>query len=256
MTNNLNPLYVFKWFFNTLNKISKQKEPTPGYIPAPPEPPFPIMQNVTLPSIIIETTEFDPTQFDKPILWKYYPDKSRKIWIAKNYQEYITPDTELVSYFTDNIEFLQNNNTIHIQFKNKEPINFKYRIDDARLCRESGQDYKDCWDISDFWMNPDYYIWNKFEGDCDDYALLMASVFEKLKIPYMVITGYQRTALGNIGDTWVEFLYNNEPWIAQVNLNRGNMARKISMFREEYIPFEMYNKTTEIIEYTKWYDEK
>lgn len=253
MTNDIDLFYIFKWILDTIGKILKQKEPTSGYIPTPPRPPLTIIQNSTLPSVIIENTKFDPTQFDKPILWKYYPDKSRKIWIARNYQDYITPDTELVSYFTDSIELLQNNDAIQIRFKNQESINFKYRIDDARLCRESDQEYKDCWELYDFWINPDYYIWNKFEGDCGDYSLLMASVFEKFKIPYMVVTGYQRTPQGNIRDIWVEFLYNNEPWIAQVNLHCGNMARKISIFRGLYIPFEMFNKTTEICEYSNWY---
>ena len=251
-TDYLDPYFILEWIINTVGKISKFKEPTPGYIPPPPEPPIPIVPPI-IPSIIIEQTEFDPTQFDKPILWKYYPDKSRKIWIARNYQDYITPSTELVSYFINSIEIFQNNDTVKIQFKNQESINFKYRIDDARLCRESGQEYSDCYDNNDFWMNPDYYIWNKFEGDCDDYSLLMASVFEKLNIPYMVVTGYQRTPLGNIRDTWIEFLYNNESWLAQVNLHCGCMARKIDYIRGMYTPFKMFNKTTKICEYTKWY---
>lgn len=251
----MNIIDIIEWMKYISSKMAKAREPVIGYIPPPPKPPIEILKNVTLPAIDIVKSEFDPTSFEKPVLWKYNPDKSHNIWIAQNYQDYIMSDNELVMHFADSIEFIQGDTTISIKFKDTgNRVRFKYRIDDARLCDESGQSYSDCYSNRDFWLNPDYYIWNGFEGDCEDYALLMASVFEYLGIPYMYVVGLERSAVGSIKDAWVEFVYNNEAWIMQVNLNRGCVARKLSAFRSAYTPYKMLNKTTEICKYHEWYE--
>lgn len=266
----MNPLYLIKWVQFVAKKMAKATVPIPGYIPPPPKPPIEILRNVTLPAVnvtppaaVVTKDKFNPKSFGKPVLWPYNPVKSGKIWYAYNYQDYIIPDNELVKHFVDNITVqwhtFDNGYKVVVRYKDTlEPIGFKYRIDDARLCDESGQDYKSCYENYDFWMPPDYYIWNEFEGDCDDYALLLCSVFENLGIPYMFVMGYMMTGIGSVAHCWVEFMYDSRPQMIQVNIWGGSTAVGISdghnILFTGFTPRRMFNKTTKMSEYTKWWE--
>lgn len=199
-----------------------------------------------------ERLEFLPKKdFSKPVLWKYYPNKSKDIWYAVNYQDYIQPNNELVAYLVERIEFdnITYPGYINIVYKGTNlSINLKYRIDDGRLCTESGQDTYECNSFQDFWMNPDYYIWNELEGDCEDYAILIGSICERLNIPYMIVAGYAQ----GIRDWWAEFIYKENIYIAQVNMNLGN-PRLLSEVSGGFKPFIMFNKKILMTEYREWY---
>lgn len=247
---------IIEWLNNIAGKLLKVREPLPaGYIPPPIElpieTPFPTPIPIT-PPIKTQAKEFNPqAEFIKPVLWKYKPDTDRKIFIAINYQDYITPENELVKYFSNMIYFEEIERKLNIKYKETEKyVVFKYRIDDSRLCKESNDISEQCKWLNDFWMNPEYYIWNDLEGDCGDYALTMSSVFEYLKIPYMFVSGYfNRT----IPDFWVEFIYNDKAWLAQINQHNGAIALLIKDSRNTYKPYEMFNKRQRIEEYEKWY---
>lgn len=179
--------------------------------------------------------EFDPKKYFKsPGLWKYEINKDYDVIIAKNYQDYIMPDNEIVKYFANNIYLYSEDiptwaapnsliprfiwNKGKLEGEDKPTLSFKYEEDSDKLFNIAGQppDY-DSSGVRDFWINPDYYIYNGFVGDCEDYALLWASVFEIWKIPYVVVGGWQTDKTGKtIRDWWVEFEYNDKIYRAQV----------------------------------------
>lgn len=198
--------------------------------------------------------EFTPKKdFSKPVLWKYYPDKSKDIMYATNHQDYIQPDNALVKYFNERIEFSFVSDYLTLLYKGTDiGVNFIYYVDDARLCRESGQNNKDCNELQDFWMNPDYYVWNELKGDCEDYSILIASVCEILDLPYMIVGGYVQYLYG-IRDWWVELIYQEKIYVAQVNKNGGTMLHLLSNVKSEFKPLLMFNKKTSMTEYSEWY---
>lgn len=248
---------IFEWIKLIIGKLLKPIVRNPPPIPIPqtqPIKPPPEVQPAPIPTP--ETRlEFTPKKdFSKPVLWKYYPNKSEDIWYAINYQDYIQPDNELVKYFTERIEFdiTTYPGYLNIVYKGTDrAVNFIYRIDDARLCRESGQENQECNELQDFWMNPDYYIWNELEGDCEDYSILIGCVCERLGIPYMIVAGYVQF-LGGIRDWWVEFSYKENVYIAQVNKNLGT-PNILNNVKGEFKPLIMFNKRTSMTEYKEWY---
>lgn len=247
----------FEHIIITLNKILKpiaRNPPKPpiAYLPVKP---LPEVQPAPVP--VPETQlEFTPKKdFSKPILWKYYPDKSKDIWYAINHQDYIQPDNELVAYFTERIDFdltTWTGELVLVYKSTKLGVRFIYRIDDGRLCRESGQDNKECYELQDFWMNPDYYIWNELEGDCDDYSILIGSVCERLNIPYMIVAGYVQY-LGGIRDLWIELIYKENVYVGQVNKYGGTTLSLLNSVKSEFKPLLMFNKRTSMTEYKEWY---
>ncbi|MFH0904273.1 MAG: hypothetical protein V1854_03685 [Methanobacteriota archaeon] len=246
---------ISKWINLIIGKLLKPiaRNPPQTIVQAPLIKPPPVQP---APAPVPETRlEFSPKKdFPKPVLWKYYSDKSKDIWYARNHQDYIQPDNELVAYFAERIEFdvtWWQGHLIIVYKGTDRPVNFIYRIDDGRLCRESGQNDQECYELQDFWMNPDYYIWNELEGDCEDYSILIGSVCERLDIPYMIVGGYVQYA-GGIKDWWVEFIYKEYVYIGQVNMN-GGMPNLLNNIRVEFKPLIMFNKRTSMAEYKEWY---
>lgn len=223
-----------------------------GHAP-PVEPPGGVPDNPSVPAPPL-LHDFNPQHdFEKPQLWKYRVDKSHDIWIAENYQDYIIPYNDIVGYFIDHIKFEEEGDTyLVVRYKSNDwKVTVNYRTDTARLCRESGQNDTDCYNSMDFWINPDYYIWNNFEGDCEDYALLYGSVFERLNIPYMIVSGYID---GNILDWWIEFKYKGKVYLGQVNRYGNRYGSTMGPIdHTKYRPFEMFNKSTGIQPYREWY---
>lgn len=257
---------LFNYTINSIGKILKPiiRNPPHQLVKLPIIKPIPVIQPTPTPILIPEIRlEFTPKKdFIKPILWKYYPNKSKDIWYAQNYQDYIQPYDELVAYFTDRIELnakifkdqavlFYKQYSMDEMLSSKAVVNFKYRVDDSRLCTESGQKDIECNKLQDFWMNPGYYIWNELEGDCDDYSIFMASVLERLNIPYMIVGGYISFLYG-IKDWWIEFIYEEKVYIGQINLNVGT-PNLLDNVKSGFVPLLMFNKKTLITEYEKWY---
>lgn len=188
-------------------------------------------------------------------LWKYYPNKSYNIWFPDNYKDYIMPDNKLVSAFTDQIVFREQGAKLLVTYRDGTPVKFIYRKDLPGLCEEAGQN-GECGELYDFWMNPDYYLSNNLTGDCEDYALLLASVFERLGIPYMVVGGYMFfgiLGLRSTRDWWVEFIYSGRVYLGQVNLNSGMPQVLDDALRARFKPYMMFSKSTDIQAYCEWY---
>lgn len=212
--------------------------PTPTPTPAPTPNPY----------------EFNPQRdFPKPVLWKYYPNKNFQIWVPNNYKDYIIPNNEIVEYFIDRIKFEEKGHLLLIKYKsNNRMVSFDYADDDSKLCDAADQKNQTCYGNKDFWINPDYYIWNMFKGDCEDYALCLASVFERLGIPYMNVTGY---LIGGYADQWIEFVYNDKLYLGQVNSAEGMPEEVNPNLRSVFKPYQMFNKNTDIQRYKEWYKE-
>jgi hypothetical protein len=159
-----------------------------------------------------------------------------------NYQDYIIPDNPLIQRASQNIRFKKwkTEPRLTIYYNNTlfHPI---YQQDDARYYNITGQltrpqysNYEDY--SSDFWMNPDYYVAHGFTGDCEDYALFMASVLENKHIPYRVVLGGYRGQR----HAWVEFTFDNLTYITDSGFHPN------ADISSEYTPWYWFNKTMPI----------
>jgi len=185
-----------------------QPEPMPS-----PEPVVePVETPVSQPKPLPKKQLCDLTAL-KADLWKYYPDTSVTPYVARNYQDYIET-SNVIKCFADHISFKtwgDDGLTIYLDDK---PLRPTYRSDDARLFREADQKLPSEYKLaSDFWQNPSYYACSGFEGDCEDYALFIASIMEVEGIPYMIYGG----AHEGVFHVWATFVYDNKTWVADVN---------------------------------------
>ncbi len=199
--------------------------------------------------------EYNPQKnFIPPWLWKYESDESFDIWAARNYQNYIIPENPIVKYFADSVYLYQGEeslgmapNTLKPRWVWKKAFPYDNKENSDQFPYFIYQKDQETFNRSDYWQNPDYYIYNGFVGDCEDYALLWASVFEYWKIPYWVVSGYS----GNDGERdWViEFKYQNKIYRGQVQYGMWEIAEYPVMYR----PYMMFNKNNAIRTYQKWW---
>lgn len=204
-------------------------------------------------SNVTETPTITPKTAEKSKLWNYYPNKTHEIWIAENYRDYIIPENKIVKEFSDSVYLYQTDSmgTYLIpgyKILDKEFVRFIYVADSDSLFAEANQPVEiDSFGNRDFWLNPDYYVYNGFKGDCEDYVLLWASVFEDWNIHYMIVGGY----LNKQRDWWIEFIYDNERYIGQVEIG---MIR-IDKIQQEYNfrPVQMFSKRLPIQKYNDSY---
>ncbi len=182
--------------------------------------PAPTVKPKITPKPTPKPIEFDVTKFPAPERKPYYINKSGDIWYAVNPYEYIMNDNVIVKYFADSITLKENGNELQPTFADDFTPYFSYQTDVN----------------GDYWQYPDYYIYGGFVGDCEDYALVWASVFEYWKIPYMVVGGYD----SGQRDWVIEFTYQNKKYRGQVQYGMW----EIDHYPVTFTKYIMFNKNT------------
>lgn len=124
----------------------------------------------------------------------YNMTKTGVIWRAIDGQSYIDPDHEVVQWYARNT-ILNESGLYYLNGKMVLPIYY------PDFAYENG----------DHWMNADYYLSHNLTGDCDDFAIGMASILEAKGIPNMFVA---LTDSRNDFHHYVQYYYNGEYYTA------------------------------------------
>ncbi len=138
----------------------------------------------------------------------YYPNTSYDPWMPDNYQNYIEDIN------ASNFSFRYWHDGSLGIFLNGKVFKPKYQQDDARWYRAANQTLPTDFNrASDFWLTPSFYMANNFTGDCEDYALFIASVAKAKNLSHYVCLGWHR----NVRHAWAEVRYNGTWYVMDVN---------------------------------------
>lgn len=124
----------------------------------------------------------------------YNMTKTGRTWRAINGSSYINPDHEVVQWFARNTML----NETGLYYLTGEVVEFEYYSDFA-------------YENEDHWMNADYYLSHNLTGDCEDFAIGIASILEAKGVPNMVVALSNRK---NYGHAHLEYYYNDTYYIS------------------------------------------
>ena len=125
---------------------------------------------------------------------KFNMTKMGRMYRAIDGPSYIDPDHEVVQWFARNTVL------------NETGL---YYLNGKRLSPEYHSDF-DC-ENGEYWLNADYYLSNGMCGDCEDFAIGIASILEAKGVPNIItITSNRRTS----GHAYAEYYYEGEYYIA------------------------------------------
>ncbi len=101
--------------------------------------------------------------------------------------------------------------------------------------------------IGDYWMNADYYLSNGLVGDCEDFAIGIASILEAKGVPNMIVG---RTGINGSGHIYTQYFYNDEYYTAEVlNGNYYNYGLRNDYITKKYKHVWMFNATSGYMDY-------
>ncbi len=154
-----------------------------------------------------------------PIAAGYQVDKSSDIWHPVNASNWITPDNPTVNLiakglYLDDLGQLRYKHLQVIQcwdcWGKEWWVDFTFQNNYVYDMNAYGEDY---------WLMPEAYLKNGFKGDCEDWAVTVASIMlsgnltyhnQPITIPAKVVSGY----LGDQRDTWVQYPFNNQTYVS------------------------------------------
>ena len=144
-------------------------------------------------TFIINDTIIDPMPTSNYIR-PYNMTKTGIVWRAINGSSYIDPDHEVVQWYARNTIL----NESGLYYLYGEMVLPQYYPDFA-------------YENGDHWMNADYYLSHNLTGDCDDYAISIASILEAKGIQNMFVA---ITDSRNEFHHYVQYYYNGEYYTA------------------------------------------
>ena len=124
----------------------------------------------------------------------YNMTKTGVIWRAINGSSYIDPDHEVVQWYARNTIL----NESGLYYLNGNMVLPQYLHDSN-------------YENGDHWMNADYYLSHNLTGDCDDFAIGIASILEAKGIPNMFVA---LTDSRNDFHHYVQYYYNGKYYTA------------------------------------------
>ncbi len=244
--------------------------------PAPIEltiPESPILEIPTVQQVrdsIVETTPTpSPTEtpYPKP---SYIPtlrpmdcyDKSHDIWHPCNPSSYITPDNEWVRYYASQL-FVDYDG--RIKYKNEKIIYYTINGIDYHTYKPFLNNYVTLkeyfgYEVSndDYWMMPDYYLYNGQRGICSGWMVAVTSMMlsgeisvwqgDKLVkqiIPAKAVLGYMEDKR----DGWVEYQVYNKKFLTstarEIETITGNKMSQTWFLNESDELFKLYKPVFE-----------
>lgn len=209
-----------------------------GYIPIQVvESDIPVQTiNASINNSKIQIIDNDEIQIIEPIPISDYErpyeiEKIGYIWRAQNGSSYIDYDNDTVQWFIKYTEII-------------DGILY-YRGTDNRVVPTYYPDFD--YENSDYWINADYYLSHGLTGDCEDYAIAIASILEAKDIPNMIVGGFQN---GINNKHWIlEYYYNNEYYITDTSY--GLYIKRSIIEELDWVPLLMFNKETDYKIYNK-----
>lgn len=177
--------------------------------------------NNTVETEIINEDPMPISEYERP----YEISKEFRFWHAIDSPSYIDPNHEVVQWFNRHTEMIEGVLT--------------YDKTEFRLTSKYDTDF-DLFDKKDHWINADYYLSHGLNGDCEDFAIALASILETKKIPNMIVAGF---AKNNIGHWLLEYHIDNEYRVADTMVSLYGYRKNIKP--EWWKPKFMFNKNTE-----------
>ena len=168
-----------------------------------------------------ENTTIDPMPISDYIR-AYNMTKTGVIWRAKNGSSYIDTDHEVVQWYARNTIL----NESGLYYLNGKMVLPRYLHDSN-------------YEKGDHWMNADYYLSHNLTGDCDDFAIGIASILEAKGIPNMFVA---LTDSRNDFHHYVQYYYNGEYYTADFTHPRYQLREDNP--RDSLKKVWMFNKTT------------
>jgi len=153
-----------------------------------------IVVNATNKTFVIRTTVdiVDPMPVSEYIQ-EYNMTKTGYVWRAINGSSYIDPDHEVVQWYACNTVL----NETGLYYLNGDMVKAKFHPDFN-------------YENEDHWMNADYYLSHNLTGDCEDFAIGIASILEAKGIPNMVVAISNRR---DYGHSYLEYYFNGSYYI-------------------------------------------
>jgi len=191
-------------------------------------------------------------------LWDYEPIIKSGSSIPDNYQEYIMAKNPKIIEISEKLD-VKNEWLYGFVYKNGKGLEITYAADTK---------------LPDYWQNPDYTLASG-KGDCEDMALLAASILNAKKITAVVVLGTVKLENGvEGGHGWVEYYVDGDyyvnsnlmsfkreieeenkislyhsPEIKLISVNNSSNAYTIS--RTKYMPKYIFNSKIKMMPYTK-----
>jgi len=159
-----------------------------------------------------------------PTASSYEVDYSHDIWHPINASSFITPDNPVVNLVAKGL-YLDDDGKL--RYKNLKVIKCE-NCWGKTWCKNLVFTNNYVYDVNiygeDKWLMPEQYILGGFNGDCDDWAVTVASIMLSGNltvddipqvVPARVILGY----FGGQRDAYVEYKLHNQTWITSTGYN-------------------------------------
>ncbi len=166
-------------------------------------------------------------------LWEYTMTCSRLDFLGVcNPSSYIMPDSPVIKYYSDKMFIngkgdLEWKEQTYLFYMRAGILSFTYQSDMEK------------WGKSDFWVNPDYFLMYGESGDCEDIALVVASILEEKDIPSRVVGGYLIENNGERFRDWsVEYKLNGTYYIFLSGVNNNIFLKRDEFYNKKDIAFE------------------
>ncbi len=142
-------------------------------------------------------------------LWNYAIDPAKEFLLPLNYQDYITPENNLVRKYAEELE-VRDEEWNGLAYPNGSGIYINYPANSS---------------VATYWQNPDYTLIIRY-GDCKAMAAVTASILEAKKIDSVIVLGYVYPSGEKSGHVWVEY-YNYSTGTYYVNSNFQSFKRRL-----------------------------
>lgn len=201
---------------------------------------------VTVPLVPIEPSYPNPTNTPTLKPMGCY-NNNDIIWHPCNPMEYITPNNEWVRYYASQL-FVDFDG--YIKYKHEKIISlidtkgnilkYDYKPFENNYFydwEQFGTGSKGSLANDDYWAQPDYYLTNGLNGDCDEWANTVTSmmlsgemsVWQSDKLTKQIISAKAKLGyIGGITDVWVEYLAYNISWITSTSRNKDGYGNDFS----------------------------
>lgn len=159
----------------------------------------------------------------------YNMTKTGVIWRAIDGPSYIDPNHEVVQWYARNTILDETG----LYYLNGNMVLPRYLHDSN-------------YENGDHWMNADYYLSHDLEGDCEDYAIGIASILEAKGIPNMFVA---LTDSKNYYHHYLQYYYNGKYYTVDFTHPRYQLREDNP--RDSYKKVWMFNTNNDYMTYNK-----
>jgi len=155
------------------------------------------------------------------------------------------PDSPIVKYYSDKMfingkGYLEWKEQTYLFYMQAEIPSFNYQSDMEK------------WGKDDFWVNPDYFLMYEKSGDCEDIALVVASILEEKNIPSRIVGGYLTENNGERFRDWlVEYKLNGTYYVFLSGVGSNFLKRDDYKKKIIFEPLLMFGKSGYYTDYDR-----